>query len=140
VADAIQGTKGADGCGAAPCPDAFVTKLDASGSALVYSTYLGGSDEDFGRGIALDGSGAAYAIGYTFSSDFPVTPGALDIVFGGAGERDAFLAKISEAAPPPETELSYNWHFAYDGLSRLVSACSDWDAATSTCLGDILSI
>jgi YD repeat-containing protein len=118
------------------CPDAFVTKLDASGSALVYSTYLGGSDEDYGKGIALEGSGAAYAIGYTFSSDFPVTPGALDIVFGGAGERDAFLAKISEAAPPPVTELSYNWHFAYDGLSRLVSACSYWDGGTSTCLGD----
>ncbi|MGD1100881.1 MAG: choice-of-anchor D domain-containing protein, partial [Terriglobia bacterium] len=51
--------------------DAFVAKLNAAGSALVYSTYLGGSDFDFGYGIAVDPSGNAYVTGFTYSTDFP---------------------------------------------------------------------
>ncbi len=55
--------------------DAFVTKLNAAGSALVYSTYLGGSGGgdygDTGNGIAVDSSGNAYVTGYTDSTDFP---------------------------------------------------------------------
>jgi len=51
--------------------DAFVTALSATGSALSYSTYLGGSDDDWGYGICLGTDGAAYATGYTYSSDFP---------------------------------------------------------------------
>jgi len=51
--------------------NAFITKLNASGSDLVYSTYLGGTAEDWGRGIAVDGSGNAYVTGYTTSTDFP---------------------------------------------------------------------
>ena len=54
---------------------AFVTKLAPSGGALVYSTYLGGGNARSG-GIAVDGFGAAYVTGYTYSSDFPTTPGA----------------------------------------------------------------
>ncbi|MDA2929078.1 SBBP repeat-containing protein [Acidobacteria bacterium AH-259-O06] len=71
--------------------DAFVTKLNASGSALVYSTYLGGSRFDEGRGIAVDAAGSAYVTGETFSSDFP-TANALQTVYGGSG--DAFVAKL----------------------------------------------
>jgi hypothetical protein len=56
--------------------DAFVTKLNAAGSALVYSTYLGGSDADTGKDIRVDSSGNAYVIGETASPDFPTTPGA----------------------------------------------------------------
>ena len=51
--------------------DAFVAKFNASGSALVYSTYLGGSGDDYGLGIALDSSGNAYVTGYTVSTNFP---------------------------------------------------------------------
>ena len=54
-----------------PCPDAFVTKLDSSGSALAYSTYLGGNSYDFGMGIAVDSAGDAYVVGGTNSLDFP---------------------------------------------------------------------
>jgi hypothetical protein len=57
--------------------DAFVSKLNATGSALVYSTYLGGNGGDWGNGIAVDASGSAYVTGGTSSSNFPTTPGAL---------------------------------------------------------------
>jgi len=53
--------------------DVYVTKLNPSGSALVYSTYLGGSYQDYGRGIAVDSAGDAYVAGGTVSADFPVT-------------------------------------------------------------------
>jgi hypothetical protein len=56
--------------------DCFVTKLNASGSALIYSTFLGGSQIDQASGIVLDSAGEAYVAGSTDSSDFPVTPGA----------------------------------------------------------------
>ena len=56
---------------------AFVTKLNPGGSALVYSTYLGGSTQDSAQAIAIDSSGNAYVAGQTYSSDFPVTSGAI---------------------------------------------------------------
>jgi hypothetical protein len=72
--------------------DAFVTKFNAAGS-LVYSTYLGGSGQDFGTRIAVDGSGHAYVAGETGSTDFP-TANALQPGFGG-GFSDAFVTKLS---------------------------------------------
>src|SRR2546426_7456735 len=59
-----------------PPYDAFVTKLNAAGSGLVYSTYLGGSGFEQGIGIAVDSAGNAYVTGYTQSTDFPTTSGA----------------------------------------------------------------
>ena len=73
----------------------FVSKLNASGSALVYSTYLGGSTADYGSGIALDASGNAYVTGYTDSPDFPTTPGSLQPIPGGF--NDVFVAKLNAA-------------------------------------------
>ncbi len=72
--------------------DAFVTKLDPLGASLSYSTYLGGSDLDFGSAIAVDATGHAYIIGQTRSADFPTTTGALDSTYNG--ERDAYVAKL----------------------------------------------
>jgi photosystem II stability/assembly factor-like uncharacterized protein len=57
--------------------DAFVTKLNSTGSGLLYSTYLGGSNIDLGRGIAVDPAGNTYVTGYTGSPGFPLTPGSL---------------------------------------------------------------
>jgi hypothetical protein len=74
--------------------DAFVTKLNPTGSALVYSTYLGGNDNDQGFGIAVDAAGNAYVTGYTNSSDFPTTTGAFQTTLGGG--NDAFVAKITD--------------------------------------------
>jgi uncharacterized protein (TIGR03437 family) len=72
--------------------DGFVSKLNPSGGALVYSTYLGGNSPDGGFAIAVDAFGAAYVTGITMSPDFPVTPGAFRTTIQGT--NDAFLAKI----------------------------------------------
>ena len=67
----------------------FISKLDPTGSYLVYSTYLGGSGNDQGNGIALDGAGDAYVVGQTFSSDFPTTPGVFQSSCGGTCRSSA---------------------------------------------------
>ena len=72
--------------------DAFVTKLNATGSGLVYSTYLGGSGSEFVCGIAVDGAGSAYVTGGTTSTDFPTTAGAAQTT--NAGVFDAFVTKL----------------------------------------------
>ena len=73
--------------------DAFVTKLAPDGASLVYSTYLGGINNDSGNDIAVDALGCAYVGGFTYSADFPVTPGAFQIVYTGTG--DAFATKLA---------------------------------------------
>ncbi len=70
TANPIQATSGGSG-------DAFVTKLNSQGSALVYSTYLGGSEIDVARGIVVDATGNAYVTGRSSSLDFPVVAGAI---------------------------------------------------------------
>jgi len=72
--------------------DAFVTKLNSSGSALVYSTYLGGSDYDDAEAIAVDSAGNAYVTGRTTSNDFPTTTGAFQTARGR--NYDAVVTKI----------------------------------------------
>ncbi|HET6172388.1 MAG TPA: SBBP repeat-containing protein [Gaiellales bacterium] len=74
--------------------DTTLTKLNAAGSALVYSTYLGGSDFDSGSDVALDGAGNAYIGGTTSSADFPTTPGAFKRVNDG---NDGFVTKLNAA-------------------------------------------
>ena len=75
--------------------DTFVTKLNAAGSALVYSTYLGGSSYDIGGGIVLDAAGNAYLTGLTASANFPTTSGAVQPKF--QGREDAFVTKLDAA-------------------------------------------
>jgi Beta-propeller repeat/FG-GAP-like repeat len=75
--------------------DAFVTKLDPAGSALVYSTYLGGANTDVSYAIAVDDAGDAYVTGYTFSSNFPTTAGAFQTTF--VGLVDVFVTKLNPA-------------------------------------------
>jgi len=74
--------------------DVFVTKLNPSGSALVYSTFIGGSNIDLARGIAIDTSGNAYLTGLTTSLDFPTTVGAFDTTHNG-GFFDGFVTKLN---------------------------------------------
>ena len=80
--------------------DAFVTELNPDGSALVYSTYLGGSSDDYGYGVAVDVTGNAYVAGYT-SFGFPTTPGAFQTTL--AGRTDAFVAKL---ATTPQAQVA----------------------------------
>jgi len=72
--------------------DAFVTRLSPAGDALIYSTYLGGSGYDYGRGIAVDATGNCYVTGYTRSTDFPTH---VPLYPNYAGNCDAFVSKIS---------------------------------------------
>ncbi|MDI6783216.1 MAG: SBBP repeat-containing protein [bacterium] len=73
--------------------DVFVTKLNATGSALIYSTLLGGSGIDWGYGIAVDTAGNAYITGWTLSGDFPITSSALDTTYNGG--YNAFVTKLN---------------------------------------------
>ena len=92
--DAFQTTLGGSG---STQENAFVTKLNATGTALVYSTYLGGNARDYGLGIAVDGSGNAYVTGSTSSTDFPTTSGAFQTRLGGGGsaQSNAFVTKLN---------------------------------------------
>jgi len=92
--------------------DAFVVKLNTTGSALTYATFLGGSVTECGEAITVDGNGAAYVTGWTNSSDFPTTPGALDRTCGSDGNcnydgtfqyDDAFVVKLNSTG----SALSY---------------------------------
>jgi len=74
--------------------DAFVVKLNSTGSALAYATFLGGSGSERGMGITIDSSGAAHITGATGSSDFPITPAAFDTSYNG-GDCDAFAVKLN---------------------------------------------
>ncbi|OFW04364.1 MAG: hypothetical protein A3G20_02675 [Acidobacteria bacterium RIFCSPLOWO2_12_FULL_59_11] len=102
VANTIQGTLNG-------ISDAFVSKLNAAGSALLYTTYLGGNTSEYdpynvwewGRSIAVDASGNAYVTGVTMSTDFPTTPNAFQPTYGG-GYYDAFVAKLGVETPPPQ--------------------------------------
>jgi hypothetical protein len=77
--------------------DAYVAEVNPSGTALVYAGYLGGSEQDAGYAIAVDGQGRAYVTGLTASTaaTFPDTPGALDQTDNAGGPHDAFVAKVA---------------------------------------------
>ena len=82
--------------------DAFVSKLNATGTGLVYSTFLGGSNFEWGRDLAIDAAGNAYVAGQTKSSSFPTTSGAFDRSFNiancprcGIDQYDAFVTKLN---------------------------------------------
>ncbi len=85
--------------------DAFVTKLNATGSAVEYSLLLGGFALDQGNGIAVDAAGAAYAVGESRSDNFPTTEGALQVARRGGS--DAFLVKVR----PDGSGLAYSTYF-----------------------------
>lgn len=75
--------------------DAFVMKLNPSGTALLYSTFLGGGDSDGANAIAIDSAGNAYVTGLAASKDFPTTPGAFQTKPSTGG--DAFITKLNPA-------------------------------------------
>ncbi len=88
--------------------NAFVTKIGAGGSPLVYSTYLGGTNYDLGKSIAVDAAGDAYVAGFTDSTNYPTTTNALQTVLGGTTNlivvNNAFVTKFA----PSGTNLIYS--------------------------------
>ena len=76
--------------------DAFIAKLNSEGSALIYSTYLGGNGADSADDIAIDSKGNAYVAGRTNSTDFPIA-NAVQPVFGGGPSLDCFVTKVNSS-------------------------------------------
>jgi hypothetical protein len=92
-----------------PCEDVFVAKFSPDGATLIYSTYLGGSNTERLRGIAVDAEGNAYLTGETASMDFPTTPGAFQT--RRAGASDAFVVKLA----PDGSDLVYSTYLGGTG-------------------------
>ena len=90
-----------------PCTDIVVAKLTPSGTAFVFSTYLGGVKSEAHGGIAVDDAGTIYVTGQTASSDFPVTGGAYSTTGPAAEYTKAFLVRISSTG----TNLLYGTYF-----------------------------
>ena len=102
------------------CPDAFVAKLNNTGTSLAFATYLGGSNADGATSIAVDSTGAAYVTGVTESTDFPTTSGSYEGTSSGGtcGPSSAshpctqsFVTKLN----PTGTGLSYSTYFGGNG-------------------------
>jgi Beta-propeller repeat/FG-GAP-like repeat len=99
--------------------DIFITKWNAAGNAVVYSTYLGGSSRDAGLGIAVDAAGNAYITGFTYSANFPVTSGALRTSF--SGQSKAFAVALS----PDGGTLTYSTYLGGSGSDYGVGIAVD---------------
>jgi hypothetical protein len=91
AANAAQGAIGGE-------DDAYLAKISATGSSILYLTYIGGGNEDFAFGLTIDGNANAYAAGLTYSPNFPTTSNAFQTAYGGAG--DAFVTKVSTNGGP----------------------------------------
>lgn len=100
--------------------DGFVTKINAAGTALVYSSYLGGNQLDRGRGIAVDTGGNIYVTGQTASSNFPIANALQAKYAGGLAEVpfDAFIAKISQVVHCPANSLQFAIDNAFSRRDR----------------------
>lgn len=110
--------------------DVFVTKVNSTGSALLYSTILGGSDEDGfrsyynweqGGGIAIDNQGNAYITGYTASADFPTTINAYDRIYNGNG--DSYVSKLDATG----SDLIYSTFIGGSNIDHSIAITVDND-------------
>ena len=103
--------------------DVFVIKLNPTGSTLVYATFLGGSYDDWGKGIATDDWGNVYVTGWTESDDFPTTPGAFDATHGGGS--DVFVAKFDLSGYPVPVVLA-----SFEAIGDQGCIILDWVTAS----------
>ena len=95
----------------------------ADSSDLLYSTFLGGSSDDYGQGIFVDVNSATYVTGYTYSSNFPVTPGAFDTSYNG--QIEAFVARLNAAG----IALTYTTFFGGSGDDHGINVTADASGA-----------
>jgi hypothetical protein len=82
-----------------PFGDAFLAKLNHQGTALSFSSYLGGAADDIGFGIAVDASNSIYVTGYAKSTNFPTTPGAYQTEAAQDSDTEAFVTKLPDPFP-----------------------------------------
>lgn len=116
--------------------DATLTKLSASGSSLVFSTYLGGNSNDFAMGVTLDPSGNIYVAGLTFSSDFPTVAGSFETAYSATPGGTGFVSKFNATG----SQLIYSTFLvganinavAVNGLSQTFVTGSASSALTTT--------
>lgn len=102
--------------------DVFVTKMNADGTAVIYSTFLGGGSDDTGNGIAVDSTGNAYVTGFTGSNDYPTTPGAFQVTFVGSSfNGDAFATKLNSTG----TALVYSTYLGGSSADQVNSIAVD---------------
>jgi hypothetical protein len=116
VGGSIPTTKGSYDPNCDDCSAAFAAKLNPTGTALLYSTYLSGGLFDQANSVAVDSSGAAYVAGITESAGFPVTKGAIQTKFGGAFSN-AFVTKLN----PAGSALEYSTFLGGNGPSKCYS-------------------
>jgi hypothetical protein len=114
---------------------AFVTKLNAAGTALIYSTYMGGNGSSSASGIAVDSQGSAYIAGVTDSTSFPVTPGAFQATTPAvSGNTSAFVTKLN----PTGSALIYSTYIGPDGSTGASGIAVD-SQGSAYITGDTLS-
>jgi uncharacterized protein (TIGR03437 family) len=105
--------------------NAFVTELNPGGSALVYSTYLGGSGGstagDSANGLALDAAGDVYVVGTAWSTDFPVASGALQAASKSATGSNAFISELN----PAGSALVYSTYLGGSGSDSATAVATD---------------
>jgi Abnormal spindle-like microcephaly-assoc'd, ASPM-SPD-2-Hydin/Beta-propeller repeat len=115
---AYDTTCGTDGTCNGGLYDAFVTKFNPTGTALIYSTFIGGSQSDYAFGLAVDSGGRAYVGGQTYSGDFPVHSGFQTACANNCSGGDAFLLVLN----PTGSGLSYSTYFGganYDQINAV---------------------
>lgn len=120
--------------------EVFVTKLNPSGSSLVYSTYIGGGMSDISTGIVVDAEGDAFVAGWTSSPGFPTTAGAFDTVCGSDGtcngfQADGFVTKLN----PTGSGLVYSTYLGGETVDQISAIAIDpagdafvWGATASS--------
>jgi len=125
VFDALQATPGGGS-------DSFVTKLNSAGTALIFSTYLGGSNNDAGTSIAVNGAGNAFVTGWTLSSDFPTASPLQPACASCPSSPDVFVAQLTGLALPVPSFSPASIDFG----SLNVGATSPASTVTLSNLGD----
>lgn len=101
--------------------DGFISKMNSTGTTLIYSSYFGGNDADFASGVALDSSGNAYVTGATRSTDFPLANPMQRTLAGSLS--DVFISKIApgDGMGPPPVLTSLMLYLKGEGVDHLVA-------------------